>query len=238
MSSVKIPTKHAAPIDLRNGDDFAACFNVSRETLARLSAYQALLGKWQKSVNLVGPSTLDQFWGRHAADSAQILRHAPIGARNWLDLGSGAGFPGLILAIMLAEQDPQARLQLVESDRKKANFLRTVIRECGLTAVVHHMRIEALGELSKDCPPEGALAALCDTHVITARALAALPLLAGLMAPFFNSSTIALLHKGRDWQDELTQARQYWTLQAKDHASMTDPSARLIELTGLAPKTA
>jgi len=204
---------------------FAETFDVSRETLALLTAYQALLGKWQKSVNLVGPSTLAQFWGRHAADSAQILAHAPAGAQTWLDLGSGAGFPGLVLAILLHGQE--GAVHLAESDRKKVSFLRAVSRELGLTTTVHHMRIEAL---AADRP-----AALARVDVVTARALAALPDLAALMQPFFNSSTIALLHKGRDWQEELTACRQYWKLDWSAHASRTDAAARILEIRDLQP---
>ena len=210
---------------IETAQDFAARFPVSRETLARLSSYQALLGKWQKSVNLVGPATLAQFWGRHAADSAQILALAPPRATYWLDLGSGAGFPGLVLAILLAEQAPEACVHMVESDRKKANFLRTVVRECGLTAEIHHRRIETV-PLDAGLPP---------VDVITARALAALPQLATLMARFFNPSTVALVHKGRDWQEELTRCRQYWKMQAQIHASLTDPAARVIEISELQP---
>lgn len=208
---------------VESAQDFAKQFSVSRETLARLSSYQALLGKWQKSVNLVGPATLAQFWGRHAADSAQILALAPAHAKCWLDLGSGAGFPGLVLAILLAERTPAARVHMVESDRKKANFLRTVVRECGLTAEIHHQRIEAV-PLDAGLPP---------IDVITARALAALPQLATLMSRFFNPSTVALVHKGRDWQEELTRCRQYWKMQTHIHASLTDPAARMIEISEL-----
>ena len=225
MSTSKIS---GANTSVETADDFAACFDVSRETMARLSAFQALLGKWQKAVNLVGPSTLQQFWSRHAADSAQLLRYAPPSAKVWLDMGSGAGFPALVMAIMLAEQNPEACVHMVESDRKKVNFLRTVTRECGLNSQIHHMRIE---QLTAKRPP-----ALADIDVITARALAALPQLVDFMAPFFNSSTIALLHKGRDWQEELTACAQYWTMQSEVHASMTDTAARLIEISQLAAK--
>ena len=100
-----------------NAEEFAQTYHVSRETLTKLMAYQALLGKWQQSVNLVGPTSLAAFWQRHAADSAQILRYAPPAAKTWLDLGSGGGLPGLVLAIMLAEKSPNARVHMVESDR-------------------------------------------------------------------------------------------------------------------------
>lgn len=204
---------------------FAAQFDVSRETLARLVAYQALLGKWQKSINLVGPATLDQFWARHAADSAQLLALAPPNARIWLDFGSGAGFPALVLAIILAEHMPQAQMHMVESDRKKANFLRTVVRDTGLDAHVHHMRIEALAAQKPT--------ALAHIDVVTARALAPMDDLAAYMQPFFNSSTIALLHKGRDWQEELTQCRKNWNMQVETHVSRTDAAARIVEVSQL-----
>lgn len=214
-----------------NAQAFAEQFNVSRETMVHLTTYQALLGKWQKSVNLVGPSTLAQYWHRHVADCAQILDLAPKTARIWLDIGSGAGFPGVVLAILLADRPegaPQAQVHLVESDRKKVSFLRAVLRDTGAPATVHHMRIEALSEAL----PE----ALAEVDVITARALASMQGLAGLMAPFFNPSTIALLHKGRDWQEELTQAQQYWKLETIAHESRTDADARLIEVKALSAR--
>ncbi len=209
-------------------DAFAAQFDVSRETLSRLVAYQALLGKWQKSINLVGPATLAHFWSRHVTDSAQILTHKPEPAVCWLDLGSGAGFPALVLAIMLAETQPMARVHMIESDRKKANFLRTVLAETGVAGEVHHARIEAV---AADMPP-----ALQAVDVVTARALAGLPDLLSFMQPFFNSSTVALLHKGRNWQEELTAAQQYWKLKVETHNSLTEDSARILALSDLQPK--
>ena len=206
---------------------FAETYHVSRETLAKLMAFQALLGKWQQAVNLVGPTTLADFWRRHAADSAQILRYAPPSANTWLDLGSGGGLPGLVLAIMLREGRPDARVHLVESDRKKAAFLRAVIADIGLSAAVHHGRIEALA-----ATPPASLAAI---DVITARALAPLEELLGLLHPFCNSSTVALLHKGRNWREELTLGEQYWNMSHKAHISDTDASARLLEITALSP---
>jgi len=208
---------------IKTAQDFAARFDVSRETLAQLTTSQALLGKWQKSVNLVGPATLDLFWSRHAADSYQVLEAAPDGGGVWLDLGSGAGFPGLVAAIGLRPRG--ARVHLVESDRKKAGFLRAVIREIGAPATVHNCRIEAL---AADRP-----ASLSDVSVITARALASLAALAPLMQPFFNSSTVAVLHKGRDWQEELTQCHKNWNMQAEMHVSQTDEAARIIQISQL-----
>ncbi len=207
--------------------EFAAQFDVSRETLARLLAYQALLGKWQQSINLVGPATLPQFWSRHAADSAQLLRLAAPDQRIWLDLGSGGGFPGLIIAILLVGRG--GYVHLFESDHRKAGFLRTVIRETGAPATVYAMRIESAAA-------HAAVSAV-GIQVISARALAPLPKLLGYVVPFFNSSTIALLHKGRGWQEELTQAQQYWKLQVQDFESVTDPSARILKFTAVSGRS-
>lgn len=219
-------------------EQFAETYDVSRETLTKLMAYQALLGKWQKSVNLVGPNTLAHFWQRHAADSAQIMRYAPSAsttpnaapnaATTWLDLGSGGGLPGLVLAIMLAEKNPAAHMHFIESDRKKAGFLRAVIADTGLTATVHHARIEAVAAAK---PP-----ALAEIDVITARALAPLPDLLGLLVPFCNSSTVALVHKGRNWQEELTASEQYWKLNVTAQLSDTDAAARILEISAVTPR--
>ena len=228
--------------------DFARQFDVSRETLEKLVVYQALLGKWQQRINLVGPATLGAFWTRHVADSAQLLGLARRQDRVWLDLGSGGGFPGLVLAMML---EPRGGfVHLVESDERKVAFLRTVIRETGAPAQVHLSRIETLAESrpasGHDTGPgsgvgsglgSGAAAAFIgDVQVITARALAALPKLLPLVAPFFNPSTIALLPKGRGWQEELTQAEQSWTLEAQIIESVTDKDARVVKLTHLSPR--
>jgi len=210
---------------------FERQFNVSRETITRLLAYQALLGKWQQKINLVGPATLDDFWQRHVLDSAQILDIAGPLRRIWLDLGSGGGFPGLVVAIMLAEarNANTPHVHLVESDRRKSAFLQAVIRETGVSASVHNCRIEVLAE---DNPPF-----LADIQAISARALADLPALLGLIAPFFNSSTIALLHKGRDWQDELTRAEKIWDIDTITHVSRTDELARIVQIDRLAMRS-
>ena len=198
---------------------FAAQFDVSRETLTSLLAYQALLGRWQQRINLVGPATLDDFWARHAADSAQLLALAG-DQRIWLDLGSGGGFPGLIVAIMLTESG--GHVHLVESDGRKAAFLRTVAREVDVPASVHNRRAEELAMVGE--------AFLADVQVISARALAPLPDLLELVAPFFNSSTIALLHKGAGWQDELTRAEQCWNIDVEALPSRTHDAARILHL--------
>ena len=200
-------------------ETFADEYHVSRETLTRLLAYQALLGRWQQRINLVGPATLEDFWSRHAADSAQLLALAK-DRRVWLDLGSGGGFPGLVVAIMLTETG--GHVHLVESDGRKAAFLRTVIREVGAPASVHNQRAEGLADSEE--------VFLADVQAISARAVAPLPELLELVAPFFNSSTIALLHKGAGWQDELTRAEQCWNIDAEVHPSRTHDAARILHL--------
>lgn len=204
--------------------EFQAYFNVSRETCAYLTRYEALLKHWQRRINLVGPASLPAFWRRHASDSAQILALAAPSAKIWLDLGSGAGFPGLVVALLLAGRGQNdVQVHLVESHAKKCAFLRAVVAETGAPVRVHHGRIEAL-RLS--VPPD----------IICARALAPLPDLLQYAAPHFGAQTRALFHKGRNWQEELTDARQWWTFESDSHASATDPAARIVEIGGLSRK--
>src|SRR3989337_3677670 len=137
---------------IRGPEDFAEVFKVPRETIHRLVRYADLLAHWQKSTNLVAPSTLPLLWSRHFADSAQIRGLAPE-ARLWLDLGSGAGLPGLIVAILPAGL-PDLRLHVVESNRKKCAFLAEVARETGAPVEIHVMRIEELAETSQNLKPD------------------------------------------------------------------------------------
>ena len=186
--------------------------NVSRETLDKCAAYLALLEKWQKSVNLVARKTLDIAWQRHILDSGQLARYLPDGCKVILDVGSGAGFPGLVLSIM---QD--ATVHLVESDHKKTVFLQTVIRELGLTATVHNERIESLPALAPD--------------VITARAFAPLGKAIGLMAPHMAPHTVLLLLKGRNVEEELTEMPDYPIMSAVTYPSLSDPEGVVLQLT-------
>ncbi|MCB1435931.1 MAG: 16S rRNA (guanine(527)-N(7))-methyltransferase RsmG [Rhodobiaceae bacterium] len=196
-------------------DQFAARFSVSRETMARLRIYETLLERWQKVHNLVAPRTLPQIWGRHFADSAQLLALAPR-ARRWLDLGSGAGFPGLVLAILLADL-PGAFVGLVESNQKKCAFLEAVRRETGAPARVFAMRCE---ELAKEPPGE--------LDIVTARALAPLTDLFGLAAPFMAGHAQALFMKGRDVDVELTEASRCWKISADQCPSLTEAEGRIL----------
>lgn len=191
--------------------------DVSRETRERLAIYIALLEKWQKSQNLVSPATLPQAWRRHVADGAQVHALKP-GFRRWVDLGSGAGFPGLVTAILLADT-PGAAVHLVESNQGKVAFLRTVARETGAPAIVHAARIESF---SKDFAEE--------VDGVSARALASFATLLGWSAPFLARGAVAVFHKGQDFGAELAEATLSWAVDLIEHQSKTEPTGRLVEV--------
>lgn len=181
---------------------------VSRETEHRLDRYVALLLEWQAKTNLVAPSTLPHLWTRHIADSLQLLDLAP-DARIWIDLGSGGGFPGVVLACALAERDG-AQVHLVERNAKKAAFLREAIRVTGAPGIVH---LSEIGDIVEkwggrvDC--------------VTARALAPLHQLIGFAEPLVKKGAKALFLKGQDVEAELTESTKYWKIESKLHSSRT-----------------
>jgi 16S rRNA (guanine527-N7)-methyltransferase len=219
MTELRMPARPAHAFDAvelaADRDRALAITPVSRETLARLERYIALLFDWQGRMNLVAPSTLPHVWTRHVADSLQLLALAP-GARIWVDLGSGAGFPGIVLACALADT-AGAEVHLVESIAKKAAFLAAAVAETGAPATVHHMRIEDFvrrGEVRPD--------------VVTARALAPLPRLLELAAPLVQKGAQGLFPKGQDVEAELTEAAKYWTLQSSFAPSLTSPESRIL----------
>lgn len=222
----------AAPI--RSREDFGAAFPVSRETLDRLETYESLLRTWQRTINLVAPSTLDETWGRHFADSAQLLALAPPDATRWLDLGSGAGFPGLVLAVLLAERDG-AKVTLIESDSRKAAFLREVARKTGVAVDILCERIEKLPTQAKVVSRETAESGMWD--VITARALAPLPRLLDLAAPYFSQDTVGLFLKGREAEAEVAAAQSGWSFSFELHRSLTDKDGQVILVRALQAKT-
>jgi len=192
---------------------------VSRETLARLDGFVALLLRTQRHTNLIGPATVPELWTRHIADSLQLLDLAP-DARTWLDLGSGGGFPGLVIACAIADR-PGAVVHLVDSNGKKAAFLRHVAAELRLPAEVHEARIE---EFAAGAPAD----------VITARAVAPLNKLFGYVAPLLqHSGAKALLLKGQDVEAELTEAAKYWNIEAELVASRTHPAGRIVAVRAL-----
>jgi len=194
---------------------------VSRETFERLQAFEQLFLKWNRSINLAAPSTLDDVWRRHILDSAQLARIAPAATR-WVDLGSGGGFPGLVLAFLLAER-PGASVDLVESNRKKASFLQSVIGQFDLPARVVAKRIDHSYGL------------VFTPEIVTARALAALPNLLDLSAPWLAKGARALFHKGRDYRAEVEESTHRWAFDLVEHSSMTDPYGVILEISDLRP---
>jgi len=191
-------------------EQFRAATGVSRETLARLRRYAELLGSWQGAVNLVSRRSLADLWRRHMLDSAQLLPLAP-GARSWLDLGSGGGFPGLVLAILGARE-----VHLIESDGRKCAFLREAARVSGAAITVHEGRIEAIAPWPVD--------------VVVARACAPLARLLGYAAPFVAPHTLCLFLKGQDVEKELTEATRYWNMEIKRQKSASDPEGTILIL--------
>ncbi|CAO3449811.1 16S rRNA (guanine(527)-N(7))-methyltransferase (EC 2.1.1.170) [Azospirillum argentinense] len=194
---------------------FQAETGVSRETLDRLAAYEATLRKWQPKINLVGPSTLPDAWRRHFLDSAQLFLLLPEGARVLVDLGSGAGFPGLVLAIMGVPE-----VHLVESDSRKCAFLREAARVAGAPVTVHNKRIEAVPPIAAD--------------VVTARALAPLNDLLNWAHPFLQDRGAALFPKGQNVADELTDTTKYWKIRIERFDSRTDPTGTILRVSGIA----
>jgi len=205
--------------DIGSAQAFAAHFDVSRETLERLELYTARLIKWNKAINLVAKSTLDDVWQRHMADSAQLAAHIPDTARCLIDLGSGGGFPGLVVAIL---KGGALDVHLVDADQRKGLFLKDVSRETGVPVTVHTARIESL-----DLPA---------ADVISARACAPLSQLVAYAHPFWKKETIGLFLKGERAEEELTQARQAWTLQADLIPSLSERRAHLVRVQGLSPR--
>lgn len=199
---------------------------VSRETTARLDRFAALLLERQQRQNLIAPSTELIVWTRHFADSLQLLPLAPA-ARIWADLGSGAGFPGIVIACALADSPDiwAPQVHLVESVGKKAVFLREAVKVTGAPATVHHERIA-----------DFVLQAPDRVDVVTARALAPLTKLLAEAYPLLKKGALGLFPKGQDVEAELTAASKCWTINATLVPSRTDPKARIVVVTGAEPK--
>ena len=193
---------------------------VSRETERLLQLFVDMLVQHSARQNLISRSTLPQLWTRHVADSLQLLDLAP-DARTWIDLGSGAGFPGLVLACALAGR-AGATVHLIESTGKKATFLRDVVSHIAVPAVVHNVRIEDFVKNFKET-----------ADVVTARALAPLDRLLALAEPLLKTPTIGLFLKGQDIEAELTQASKYWNMEAELAPSKTNPQSRVVIVRGL-----
>jgi len=198
-------------------DRLNAIVPVSRETFGRLERYVSHLLAWQARINLIGPSTVSEVWQRHITDSVQILALGRTNAR-WLDIGSGGGLPGIVIGCFLADIKG-AHIDLVESNGKKAAFLRFVAGELNLPATIHAARIEAVVET------------LPQPDFVTARALAPLGDLMGFTNLLLKRGATALFPKGRGFEEELTQAQQSWHFCCRYHKSLTDRGAQILEIT-------
>lgn len=193
--------------------------NVSRETLGRLDVFAELLSRWNHKINLIAPSDVPNLWDRHIVDSIQIASLAPEYGREWLDLGSGGGFPGLICAAIKHREPQDIEFSLVDSDSRKAAFLREAARAMGLNVKVLTSRIEALSPRKAD--------------IITARALAPLPKLLEYCFPFCHDGTCLIFPKGRNAESELTQCVSDWSMNVERIPSRTDSQSQILKIRSL-----
>ena len=196
---------------------------VSRETAARLDCFVALLLRWQEITHLIAPSTVPTLWTRHIADSLQLLDLAP-DAKTWVDLGTGGGFPGLVIACALYGKSDR-RVHLVEGSTKKAGFLREAVAATQAPAVVHAVRMEKFVESFAGRP-----------DIVTARAVSPLSSLLGECLPLLRRGSLGLFPKGQDVEAELTEASKCWNMTVDLVPSRTDPKARIVMIRALEPR--
>lgn len=194
----------------------SGALNVSRETSERLEILADLLKKWNPRINLVSKSTLTHLWLRHIQDSTQLFHLATPAVDHWLDIGSGGGFPGLVIALMAAEPGAPGKVTLIESDQRKCTFLRTVLRETGITAQVLDARIER--------------AAPQDAQILSARALAELDMLLGFAERHLSATGTALFPKGVTWKKEVAKARESWSFELETITSITEPNSVVLKV--------
>jgi 16S rRNA (guanine527-N7)-methyltransferase len=204
-------------------EDARRLTGVSRETLARVQSYLGVLDAWRDRINLIGPGEGRHLWRRHVLDSLQLVGQIPGDATKIVDLGSGAGFPGLLIACAMAERSGVS-VTLVEKSVRKSQFLQAAIAEVGLPARVTNVRIE-------EAPHER-------YDLLTARALAPLPKLLGYADVWLKPSGKALLMKGKDTAAELAEARADWTFEMSDRASLSSPEGRVLEISSISPRRA
>ncbi len=195
-----------------------ADLNVSRETQERLAVFVDLLQRWNPKINLVSKNSLKDVWTRHIVDSVQVFRCISP-SKNWVDLGSGGGFPGFICAILATEEAPGMEFTLVESDQRKSAFLRNAARECGASCQVISKRIEAVEPLNAD--------------ILSARALADLTVLLSFCHRHLRAGGTALFPKGATWKKELAEARKEWKFDAEPITSLTEPQAVILKIKGV-----
>ena len=180
----------------------------------RLKIFVALLAKWNAAINLVSPASLTDVWTRHVADSAQVIDYAPIRRARWLDMGSGAGFPGVVIALITADTPNPVEMILVESDQRKAAFLSTVSRETGVPMIIQAARIEAVAPQNVD--------------IVSARALAPLVKLCAFAERHLAPDGAALFLKGGHYDAEIAEARRTWSFSLDVGRSSTDPAAAIL----------
>jgi len=194
-------------------DELARDLNVSRETLSRLKLYVSLLNEWNSRQNLVSAASLGSVWRRHILDSGQLLRLVPAGAETLVDLGAGAGFPGLVLAIL---SEGRLKVTLVEATLKKCRFLEEIAQRSATDVKIEHARIEHLPRKPFD--------------VVTARACAPLDRLLAYAQGFLGPDSVCLFLKGQNVGAELTAAHNLWRMQVREHQSLSDPLGRILEI--------
>ncbi|MGR3621235.1 16S rRNA (guanine(527)-N(7))-methyltransferase RsmG [Pseudophaeobacter sp.] len=194
--------------------------NVSRETLERLQIFESVLLKWNPKINLVSKNSLGHLWQRHIVDSLQVYDCAGTMGQTWLDIGSGGGFPGLVVAILAAERSPQTKFTLIESDQRKSAFLRTAARECGVSVSVLSKRIEQVPALNAD--------------ILSARALTDLDGLLEFAERHLSKSGTALFPKGESWKNEVDKAEQRWRFDVEPITSLTETEAVILKIKGVA----
>ncbi len=200
-------TKLSDPLD---------ALGVSRETIARLEDFQKLLEKWNPAINLVSRRSLNDGWNRHIVDSAEVYGECADNARSWVDLGSGGGLPGIVVAIIARELDPSRSFTLIESDRRKAAFLSTAAKNLDLRVTVLTDRIEKI-------PPLGA-------DILSARALAPLKTLCSYAVQHLGENGTALFQKGINFADEILDAQKHWQFRCNVIASRTQSGSVILQL--------
>lgn len=201
-------------------ENFIEKYNVSRETFLKLKTYESLLVEWQGKFNLVSNSTLDCLWKRHFLDSAQLVKYIPANAEKLFDFGSGAGFPGMVVAVMQSEKMPYLKVSLVESTGKKTMFLNCIKETLGLTNVeVLNCRVESISKQKAD--------------VITSRAMTALNSLLDYAYPFCTAKTVCIFPKGKKYAEEIAEAKKSWQFDCQIHDSEQSSEGKILVITNL-----
>ena len=190
--------------------------DVSRETYEKLLSFRLLVEKWNPAINLISKSQIVELWDRHILDSAQLIKFCPVNTERWSDLGSGGGFPGIVIAILAENLYPNLQITLVESDRRKSVFLGQAARELNLKVRIEATRIEALAPLK--------------SQIVSARALASLRELLPLVHRHIAAGGIAIFPKGLNAQQEIADARIEWSFKVEEHISLTSNEARVLIL--------